>query len=638
MRVALVHYSAPPVIGGVERVLGQQAKVLLKHGHEVVVVCANEGAMVEGCEMRVVDWGGGDRRNVGGPTDEMNDDRRDVGGPIGTGRADESSALGFLNVEETIVKHRHVLPHWHQDGVYAFVTWRLADSLPGHVVRGWEMEKEIWLGHHPKPWTEDVEREHHRRFSKRVNEWLDGGSGECLLRRKDCAEVVVGTLRKFDGVRYDLCAFVVMPNHVHVVARLREDFGIEKVVKGWKEWSAKGINAVLGKTGKVWAVGYFDRLVRDGRHLGKVVDYVVGNPARLKGGFVVWVGEGFDDRRNVGGPIEEVTTEDRRNVGGPTEGLTNEGRRDVGGPSGGCRGDVVPTGRADVTSALGDCVVVIVHNMLTMPFDDGAATRLGEMSGECRMINWVHDVDVSREWFEQLGFVGRHVAVSEARKELLRERLGVEECLVVPNGVDVGATLGWSERLEGLKLLEREVVMFHPSRVLARKNMELGILVVEVLRKKRGVDAVYVVSGAPDPHRVASASYAAGLREMVIEKGLGDAVIFVGETGAVSDEEMQALYGLADVVFFPSKAEGFGLPLVEAALFGVPVLCSDIPPHREVAGVDAEFFGLDQSAETVAERVMSMVGARSKGRREAATRYGWDRIYQDYLEPLLKER
>jgi glycosyltransferase involved in cell wall biosynthesis len=301
----------------------------------------------------------------------------------------------------------------------------------------------------------------------------------------------------------------------------------------------------------------------------------------------------------------------------------------------GCELRVVDWG--EVSGALRDCELSMVHNMLTMPFDDRAARALAEWSRKGRMINWVHDVDVTKEWFEALGFVGRHVAVSEARKALLQDRLGVEECVVVPNGVDVAATLGWSERIAALNLWERDLVLFHPSRVLARKNMELGVEVVEQLRQ-RGVEAVYVVSGAPDPHRVASAQYAEALKRMVEEKGLADAVIFVGEQGAVTDEEMRALYGLADVVFFPSKAEGFGLPLVESALFGVPVLCSDIAPHREVGGDGVVFFGLDENAGKVAERVMAMRSSRSKDRRVAAARYGWNRIYQDCLEPLLKER
>lgn len=287
------------------------------------------------------------------------------------------------------------------------------------------------------------------------------------------------------------------------------------------------------------------------------------------------------------------------------------------------------------------CEVVLVHNMLTMPFDDVAARRLALLSREVRMVNWVHDVDVGRDWFEGLGLRARHVAVSKMRGELMRERLGLEEVEVIPNGVDVAGMLGWSERVKRLKLLERELVLFHPARVLARKNVELGVRVIGELRR-RGVDALGVVSGAADPHRVSSGEYGREVRALVEESGLERDFVFLADGGEVGEDEVRMMYEVADLVWFPSKSEGFGLPLVEAALVGVPVLCSDIAVHREVAeGMSGvEFFDLGESVEVLAERVLGEVerfGEVRRERRRVARRYDWERIYEDYLEPLLKK-
>lgn len=313
------------------------------------------------------------------------------------------------------------------------------------------------------------------------------------------------------------------------------------------------------------------------------------------------------------------------------KGLRANGRRDAGG-----------SWRGEMASALAGCEVVIVHNMFTMPFNEEAARGLAELGGACRVINWVHDVDVSRDWFESLALRARHVAVSEVRRRLLQELLGLEAVAVVPNGVAVAATLGWTERMaawvEKHGLLERKAVLFHPARVLARKNMELGIEVLRALRA-RGVDAVYVVSGAPDPHRASSAGYGDRLRRRVAELGLGEAVVFMADEGAADEAEVRAMYQVADLVFFPSWSEGFGLPLLEAVLHRTPVLCSDIPVHREVGGDGVEYFFLEDSPQKVAAAVRRMLGKDrlGKARRQVLAARGWQRVYEVYVEPLLKE-
>jgi hypothetical protein len=77
----------------------------------------------------------------------------------------------------------------------------LYDSLPSHLLAQWECDRKIWLRIHPQPWTKQIEREYHERFSQAIEEWLDAGHGACLLRRRDCAEIVAKTLHYFEDVR-----------------------------------------------------------------------------------------------------------------------------------------------------------------------------------------------------------------------------------------------------------------------------------------------------------------------------------------------------------------------------------------------------------------------------------------------------
>jgi putative transposase len=109
------------------------------------------------------------------------------------------------------------LPHWQKTGAVYFVTFRLADALPYRLLTQWEAERENWLRHHREPWTFEIEREYHERFSRRIEHWLDAGHGSCLLRGNDYANIVAETLRFFDDIRVKMISFVVMPNHVHAL-------------------------------------------------------------------------------------------------------------------------------------------------------------------------------------------------------------------------------------------------------------------------------------------------------------------------------------------------------------------------------------------------------------------------------------
>ena len=271
--------------------------------------------------------------------------------------------------------------------------------------------------------------------------------------------------------------------------------------------------------------------------------------------------------------------------------------------------------------------VVIVHNVFTMPFDLEWTAQLIQQAAETphlRWINWVHDV----RWCEQVP-QAVHVAVSEVRRQEYA-RVTKETIHVIPNGVDAGSVLGTVERVRGLKLENSGLILLQPTRFVRRKNIELGLRVLAELP-----EAVYVVTAAPDPHQSDGLVYFAELVVLAEALGIRDRVLFLGEAGILSDADVRSLYQMVDALFFPSTAEGYGLPLIEAALHGVPVFCSDIPAHREVA-VGADFFALDEAPRQIAARIREHAGVKQRQqRRELMRRLSCEGIVREMLEPLL---
>ncbi len=117
--------------------------------------------------------------------------------------------LHFFNPYADIRFTANRLPHWQQEGAVYFVTFRLADAVPHQLRTQWQSEREAWLRVHPQPWDGEVEREYHERFSGAIERWLDAGHGSCILRRRDCAEIVAETLRYFDGERLAIISSVI---------------------------------------------------------------------------------------------------------------------------------------------------------------------------------------------------------------------------------------------------------------------------------------------------------------------------------------------------------------------------------------------------------------------------------------------
>jgi putative transposase len=204
------------------------------------------------------------------------------------------SELRFFNPYAGIRHTGSRLPHWQQEGAVYFVTFRLADSIPSRLRDQWENERNAWLKVHPEPRTNETEREYHHRFSGAIERWLDAGHGACLLRRRDCAQVVADTLLHFEGERVVMISMVIMPNHVHALFVQNPEWPLEKLTQSWKRFAARQINKLLDRSGNFWQRDYFDRLVRDEKHFANCVRYIRRNPEKAKlppTEFILWQSE-----------------------------------------------------------------------------------------------------------------------------------------------------------------------------------------------------------------------------------------------------------------------------------------------------------------------------------------------------------
>ncbi len=193
----------------------------------------------------------------------------------------------FLHPDDPIDKRPGKLPHWSQDEVMQFVTFRLGDSIPVGKLRIWREERQVFLNIHPEPWDTVVEHEYHRQFPDLLEQWMDQGSGSCLLGDEASRLLLEEVLMRCQGDKVVHHAWVIMPNHVHLLLKPMVPLG--DLVKAWKSFSARRI---AGKT--IWQANYRDTLIRDGEHFANAVRYIRRNPVKAKlrdGEFTLWQSE-----------------------------------------------------------------------------------------------------------------------------------------------------------------------------------------------------------------------------------------------------------------------------------------------------------------------------------------------------------
>ena len=322
--------------------------------------------------------------------------------------------------------------------------------------------------------------------------------------------------------------------------------------------------------------------------------------------------------------------------------------------------DVTGTIASELGAALDGADVVIAHNVCSLGLNLALTAALRTVTGRPggpRLILWHHDLAWAMPAYRATLHEGLpwdllrtawpgavQVVVSAARRDALAGISGLPpaEIEVVPNGVDL-ETL-WRIGRRTVSLMDRiganrtAPLLLMPTRITRRKNVELALRVVAAMRAA-GRPAGLIVTGPVDPHQAAGDAYLRELQVLRRELGLEDAAWFLSAElgGPPSDAVMGDLYRLADLLFLPSRDEGFGLPILEAAAHRLPIVCTDLAALRPLAGDAALYIGADDEPGRVAERILERLDGDPVARMatEVRTRYTWDAVYRERIAPLL---
>ena len=163
---------------------------------------------------------------------------------------------------------RGYLPHFDGGELAQFMTFRLFDSLPKAVLIQWKEDLKL---------EKSAEAESIMR--RRVEAYLDQGHGSCYLRNVEVATMVQSALLFHDRLKYRLSAWVVMPNHVHLLCTPL-GHSLAQIMHSIKSFTSSEANKMLNRKGRFWQKEYFDRYIRNARHYAKVVAYIENNPVK----------------------------------------------------------------------------------------------------------------------------------------------------------------------------------------------------------------------------------------------------------------------------------------------------------------------------------------------------------------------
>jgi mannosylglucosylglycerate synthase len=313
-----------------------------------------------------------------------------------------------------------------------------------------------------------------------------------------------------------------------------------------------------------------------------------------------------------------------------------------------------------------DCV--IVHNLFTKHFNLSLTAALYRMLDEGvirHCIAWCHDFTWTSPHSRSKVYPGQpwdllrtyrpdvtYVVVSRYRQIELAALLGCprKNIHVIYNGVDPAEILGLSDEgnalLDQLCLWKSDLVLLMPVRITQAKNIEFGMRVVAAL-KRRGLRPKLVVTGPPDPHDQTNIEYYQGLLSLRRQLEVESEMRFVVESGpepgvpyTIGSSVVNDLFRVSDALFMPSHREGFGMPVLEAGLVGMPVFCTPIPAAEEIGGEDVISFSPERTPDEVADLILKWAETSPilHLRRRIRQNYTWQAIFDQDIQPLLSLR
>jgi len=316
----------------------------------------------------------------------------------------------------------------------------------------------------------------------------------------------------------------------------------------------------------------------------------------------------------------------------------------------------------ELQTALLGMDVLIAHNVCSLNKNLALTAALYQLHAANklpRLILWHHDLAWTTPRYQLEMHDGypwdllrtdwgntTHVVVSALRRRELALLMNIspDEVHVIPNGVDTTRFYKLESQtqalLEKTNLLDAAPILLLPVRITPRKNIELALHTLKKLQKQFP-NAALVVTGPLGPHNVNNIKYFEILKNLRSQLGLQSSVHFLAELmdSFLSDEVIADFYRVSDALFFPSREEGFGIPLIEAAFSHLPAFCADIPPLRELGLGDAIFFSPDEDPAKVAKMLAEYFQSSSVARLSMRARlsFRWEAVYRQYVKPILKK-
>ncbi len=314
----------------------------------------------------------------------------------------------------------------------------------------------------------------------------------------------------------------------------------------------------------------------------------------------------------------------------------------------------------ELTRRLEGIDVLIAHNVCSLNKNlalTAALRILFDRQPGFRLILWHHDLAWTAARYRNELYEGYpwellktdwpgaiQVTISPPRRQELATLLKIplERVHVVPNGIDVREFLKLEDQtlafVDKLDLLHASPLFLLPVRITSRKNIELAIQVMAVCQKKYP-DLKLVVTGPLGPHNPANIQYFNQLVDLRCQLGLDRQVIFMAEQSPdyLPDKVIADFYRLSDALIFPSREEGFGIPVLEAGITNIPVFCSDIPVLSDLGKDMVTYFSADSSPEHISAAIIKRLESdlTFKLRSHVKRKYTWDQIYSEQIKPLV---
>jgi REP element-mobilizing transposase RayT len=164
---------------------------------------------------------------------------------------------------------RGYLPHFDGREVPQFVSLHLFDSVPASVVERWKRELDVLDSK-----TDRI------LLQRRLERYLDQGYGQAFLKEHRVATMIQDVLLGSDSRSYRLSAWVIMPNHIHMLATRFESYTLADIMQSLKSITSHKANRILKRHGQFWMLDYFDRYIRNAEHFAKTLRYIEDNPVK----------------------------------------------------------------------------------------------------------------------------------------------------------------------------------------------------------------------------------------------------------------------------------------------------------------------------------------------------------------------